>query len=484
MRPSALRLRAVLGLALLLAVPGHGQGPLERTTSAPASDDIFRGETREPYRLALRAYIWGYPLVRAAQLRQNITLAADTNRTQPPPPLAAPINRMAHARELATPEMRQGVAPNNDTLYSLAWLDMNDGPFVLETPDFGARYYTFQMGQADSSTDVALGQRTHGPRLPPVFIQGPDRRGPVPAGMVGVRSAQRYLMIAGRILVDGSSDLPAVHALQGRMKLRRFADYSRSSDVLPQVSPQHALVHAPRPQPDPLQFLEMLGNVLRDWRVAPEDAALVRSFERIGLTVSGGFRPDRLSPDVREALASGLKQGEVAVRSKTFTLGTRINGWGINYSGSQFNRDHLLRAAVAMDQIYVLPAAEALYPNARTDVAGKELDGRNSYVLRFGKGQFPPVNSFWSVTMYFAKGLMVPNSIQRYSIGDRTPGLVTGPDGSLEIVLQRDKPRDPAANWLPAPNEPFMLMMRLYRPKQAVLNRAWSPPGIIEVSPR
>ena len=192
-------------------------------------------------------------------------------------------------------------------------------------------------------------------------------------------------------------------------------------------------------QPDPLQFLEMLGIVLRDWRVAPEDAALVRSFERIGLTVGGGFRPTRLSPAVREALARGLKDGEAAVRSKTFTLGHPDQRLGRSTTAARsFDQDYLLRAAVAMDQIYVLPAAEALYPNARTDVAGKELDGRNSYVLRFAKGQLPPVDSFWSVTMYFAKGLMVPNPIQRYSIGDRTPGLVTGPDGSLEIVLQHD----------------------------------------------
>lgn len=470
-----------LGLLLLLVAPQAGSSAAEPATSASTTDDIFKGETRDPYQLALRAYVWGYPLVRAAQLRQNTTLPPDPGSARPPSPLAAPINHMRHARELATPAMRQGVAPNNDTLYSLAWLDMNDGPFVLETPDFGARYYTFQMGQADSSTDVSLGQRTNGSHLAPVFIHGPGSHASVPTGMIEVRSSQRYLMIAGRILVEDADDLPTVHRLQDGIRLRRWLDHSRSQDVAPPVSPQRPLAWNADAGADPLQFLQMLGTVLRDWRVTPEDSALVRSFERIGLTAGDGFQADRLSPAVRRDIKRGLEQGEATVRRKTFTLGSRVNGWAINYKGSQFGRDHLLRAAVAMDQIYVLPAAEAIYPNARTDIAEKELDGRKSYVLRFEKGKWPPVESFWSVTMYFAKGLMVPNPIARYSIGDRTSGLMTDRDGSLEIVLQHDRPRDTRANWLPTPSEPFMLMMRLYRPKAAVLSGAWAPPGIVQV---
>jgi hypothetical protein len=469
-------------LAILSASAAAIGAPPETVAAQPS--DVFAGKTQDPYQLALRAYVWGYPLVRAAEIRQNMTLPADPFRVRPSTAPGAPINRMGHARSLATPESRAGVAPNNDTLYNLAWLDLNDGPFVLTTPDFGKRYYTFQMGQADSSTDVALGQRTHGHQLPPVFIQGPEGRQRVPAGMVDVRSTQRYLMIAGRILVDGEQDLPAVHALQDGIKVRRWADYTRGRDVPPPVSAQRPLTQVTGAERSPLQFLEMLGSVLRDWRTSPQEAALVRSFAAIGLTTKDGFRPDRLSPAVREALARGLTDGEASVRRKTFMLGKRVNGWGINYGGSQFGQDYLLRAAVAMDQIYVLPAAEALYPNARTDTAGKPLDGRNSYVLRFTKDAKPPVDAFWSATMYYAKGLMVPNPINRYAIGDRTKGLTVAPDGSLEIVMQHEKPRDPKANWLPTPDEPFMVMLRLYRPQEAARTGAWTPPGIVQTPPR
>lgn len=472
-RPRWARLIVVLAAALL-------------ATSRAAADqgDIFKGATHDPVLLAERAYIWGYPLVRAAQIRQNTTLPADPFRVRLPSVAGAPINHIGHARELATPETRHGVAPNNDTLYSLAWLDLNDGPFVLTTPDFGSRYYTFQMGQADSSTDVALGQRTHGSHLPPVFIQGPGDRRSVPGGMIGVRSSQRYLMIAGRILVEGAADLPAVHVLQQGIRLRRWSGGPDGREMPLPVSRQRPLTGGDAQPADKLQFLEMLGSVLQDWRVAAADRALIRSFAQIGLTVEGGFRPDRLPPEVLRQVEQGLRAGEALVRRQTFTLGTRVNGWGINYGGSQFGRDYLRRAAVAMDQIYVLPAAEALYPNARTDVQGRELDGRRSYLLRFGKNELPPVDAFWSVTMYFAKGFMVPNALQRYSIGDRTLGLNRTPDGGLEIVLQHDRPSDPAANWLPTPDEPFMLMMRLYRPRAAARTAAWVPPGIVDKPPR
>ncbi len=468
---------------LTTPVVSSGQAP---SLTAPATDTsaLFHGKTSDPYRLALRAYVWGYPLVRAAQLRQNITLPPAPDSGRPAPPLSAPLNRIGHARALATPDMKQGVAPNNDTLYSLAWLDTNDGPFVLETPDFGTRYYTFQMGQADTSTTQSPGQRTHGSHLPPIFIQGPEQHESVPAGMMPVRSTQRYMMIAGRILVKGAGDLPAVHALQDRIVLRRYADYVAKRQVAAPVGAQRPLIDTASTAPPSLRFLDMLGNLLRDWRVTPTDAGLVASFAQIGLTPGEGFRPDRLSASQRDALSRGVAAGEKAVRAETLTLGTRVNGWGINYAGSQFGSDYLLRAAVAMDQIYVLPTDEALYPNARTDGSGRELDGRKSYVLRFAKARLPPVKSFWSATMYFAKGLLVPNPIARYSIGDRTPGLVYQRDGSLELVLQHDRPKDSTANWLPTPDAPFMLMLRLYNPETAVLDRRWAPPAITKTATR
>lgn len=472
----------LLTLAAPLVAGTPSEGPSKPTTE---SASIFADKTSDPHLLALRAFVWGYPLVRAAQIRQNVTVPSDPFVARPSSVSGAPINRFGHALELSTPETRQGVAPNNDTLYSLAWLDLTQGPFVLETPDFGSRYYTFQFGQADTSTDLALGQRNYGGKLPPVFIQGLDQNQPVPSGMVGVSASQRYLMIAGRVLVRSRDDLPMVHQLQAQIRLRRWVDYEAGRDMLAPTSEQRPLIAKGSLVPDGLSFFEMLGNILRDWQVRPEERELIRSFEAIGLSVAEGFQLDKLAPKARESVARGIADGQAVVRQKTFNLGATVNGWAINYGGSVFHDDYVLRAAVAMDQIYVLPAAEALYPNARVDGTGKELDGRNSYVLRFSPQNLPPVDSFWSATMYFAKGFMVPNEIDRYSIGDRTPGLIFAPDGSLEILLQHERPRDYSnVNWLPAPNDRFMLMLRLYQPKGAVLNGEWLIPAIEEVDPR
>jgi hypothetical protein len=470
MRRSA-GLFAMIGLVLGFA-PGAAAGAL---SGARTNAEIFAGDTHDPYVLAVRAYVWGYPLVRAAQLRQNATRPDDPYAKRPSTVAGAPLNTLGHARALATPETRIGVAPNNDTLYSLAFLDMNEGPFVLDSPDFGRRYYTFQFGQADTSTDQSLGRRTHGARLPPVFIVGPGYVGMAPEGMVVVESRDRYLMIAGRILVNGATDLPAVHALQDEIRLRRW---NAGAPAPATPTPQRPLTDPASGVPKDFEILEMLGAVLRDSTPTPRDRALITSFAQIGLTREHGFRLQDLRPAERSAIADGLADAEAVVRAKTYDLGRKVNGWSINYIGPRFGDDHLLRAALAMDQIYIVEPEEALYPSARVDGAGQPLDGKNRYRIRFAPDRLPPVGAFWSITLYHAKGFMVENPIDRWAIGDRTSGLTYGGDGSLEILVQHERPAgDVAANWLPAPNGPFMLLMRLYNPKAPILGGAWTPPS-------
>lgn len=442
------------------------------------------GDLEEFHALGSLAFVWGYPLVRAAQLRANLTRPVVPGDPAEAVVARGPLNAMAHARALATPHTRVGVAPNNDTLYSLAWLDLSAGPFVLEAPDFGKRYYTFQMGQADSSTDCSLGQRTHGGQLPPVFISGPDHDASVPAGMVHVRSRYRYLLIAGRVLVDGVSDLPAVHRLQDRIVLRRWGvpDAQKGVPGGPPVGPIPD--HGSTAAAGALVFMAQLGGVLADIGIAAQDAPILRSLARAGLTPETGFQADALGAAQQRALAEGLRAGEERVRAKTRALGRQVNGWSINYRGADFGDDHLLRAAVAMDQIYIVEAAEALYPSARVDSAGEVLDGRHSYRIRFTADAMPPVGAFWSITLYFAQGFMAPNGIDRWSIGDRTPGLVLERDGALEILVQHAPPEHGGCNWLPAPREPFMLLMRLYHPLAPAISGDWVPPAVEKIVTR
>jgi len=337
----------------------------------------------------------------------------------------------------------------------------------------------FSFNFADSAAEESLGSRTHGAKLPTLFIQGPGSDEPVPAGMLGVRSTTRYLNLAGRILVSGADEYPEVHALQDAIRLTPWSAY-RAGRPAPATGPaQRPLVDPVHPAPADLAFLEMLGNVLKDWVLAPEDAPLVASFRDIGLTPEAGFDVAKLARAQRVAIARGLEDGREAVHRRSLHHGIERNGWTTNLQGPRFGRDFLLRAGVAKDQIYVAIPEEAVYPIGRVDRDGRPLDGRNRYRIRIPADDQPPVDAFWSITAYDDDGFMVANPIDRYSIGDRTRGLAPAPDGSIEILLQHEAPSaGSTGNWLPVPAAPFCLMMRLYVPRQSVLDGRWAPPAI------
>ena len=228
-----------------------------------------------------------------------------------------------------------------------------------------------------------------------------------------------------------------------------------------------------------LSFLEQLGNVLRDFDTTqPSEIELVRSLARIGLTPRGGFDPGALRAEATVELARGLRDAAAIVRAKSLNLGVNVNGWTINYQGPRFGTDWLLRAGVVLDQRNVTVPEEALYPLGRVDNDGAALDGANAYRIHFAPGQLPPVGGFWSITIYDDAGRLVANPIDRYAIGDRTPGLMSNRDGSLDILIQDTQPASGPSNWLPAPAGRFYLMLRLYIPAPQILDGTWKPPAI------
>lgn len=442
------------------------------------TEDIYRGEKDDAYTLAMRAYIWGYPLVSSAIFRLTLTRQGSPPALNESTNAGAPLNRFGHGRALFDSTSR-GIAPNNDTLYSLAWLDVSQQPFVLETPDFGKRYYTFQMALADTSTAMSVGQRTHGGQLPPLFIYGPSFTGVVPSGMLGVSSYTRYLLIAGRMLVDGPEEYRTVHELQNQIRLYSWPDYCGGRTGAIDVPEQRPLLDSEHAADPGLAFMAMLGNVLRDWMtMSDEENRLVQSFRKIGLSAAYGFEPGTLSEECKNAIARGVADAKKTVEERSLCLGTNVHGWTMNYDGPRFGTDYLLRAAVCKDQRHVTLPEEALYPIARVDSTGMPLDGSHCYRITIAADDMPPVDGFWSLTLYNDSGSMVDNPIQRYSIGDRTPGLVIAKDGGLEIRLQHDPP-GPHVNWLPTPAQgPFYLMLRLYIPRKEVLEQCWLPPKI------
>lgn len=452
--------------------------------SAEPGAALLGAATTDLRALAVRAYVWGFPLVSAARIRLRGTSPDDPFAPRPPVSTGAPINAWGHSRVPADPSYRAGVGINVDTLYSSARLDLADGPFLVTSPDFADRYYTFQYAFADSSGQLSIGQRTHGGQLPPVLVAGPGDQTPAPPGALEVRSPTRYLLISGRLLFrpEVEGDLAAVHRLQDALTVRTWASVLDSRAASNPVSPQRRLVDPERPVDPALGFLEQLGNVLRDWVVEADDRDLVASFGRIGLSVADGFRPDRLSqPDLAE-VAAGLEEGQDVVQRASLHLGETVDGWTTNLRGCRFGGDHLLRAAVARDQIFVTVPEEAIYPVGRTDSEGRPLDGASSYRIRFAADALPPAAAFWSMTMYDDDGWLVDNPLGRYGVGDRTQDLVTGADGAVEVLLSRQPPApgDPV-NWLPAPAGRFYLMLRLYLPAPAALDGRWRPPPIVRV---
>lgn len=428
--------------------------------------------------LASTAYIWGSALVGSAQLRQNTTRPDDPFVGRSASSAGAPLNNIGHQRKLSDPSYNVGVAPNVDTLYSLAWLDLDGGPYVLETPDFGDRYYAFQIGYADTECDQCPGRRTHGAQLPPLLLHAQSFEGQIPPGMLSIPSRTRYLMIAGRILVEPGNpdDLAAVHRLQDEIRLRPLDRWANTEPGVNPVTDQRPLpTQATVDDPD-LVFLHALGVVLGEGVVRPSDRDLVASFEALGLRPEGGFDPAWGAGD-RASVVAGLRDGAALVDEKIGRLGAAANGWSVNLDGPRFGDDYLLRAAVAKNQIYVVPAVEAVYPVATVDGDGVPLDGRNAYRLTFTST--PPAQAFWSLTVYGIPGPLVANPLNRYAVGDRTPGIVVGDDGATTIVLQHEAPPgDTIANWLPTPAGPFTLMMRLYWPQPSVLEGEWMPPPI------
>ena len=431
--------------------------------------------------LATTAYVWGSALVASTRVRQNMTRPDDPFAVRPASSPGAPLNNVGHQRQLSDPQLTVGVAPNVDTLYSMAWLDLEQAPFVLETPNFGDRYYSFQIGYADTECDVCPGLRTHGPQLPPLFLHGPAYRGPVPEAMLPVASRTRYVMIGGRILVEPEDpgDVTRVHRLQEQITLRTLSRWESEADGPNPVSAQRRPPTIAEVGDADLVFLHQLGAVLTEGAVTTAERELVTSFAPLGLHASRAFDPQAIGDADRATVIAGLRDGEAAVEEKIGHLGLAGNGWSVNLRGSRFGDDHLLRAAVAKNQIYVVPAEEAVYPVTRVDGNGDRLDGRNRYRLVLDSP--PPADAFWSLTVYGIPGPLIANPLDRYAIGDRTPGLASGDDGAVTILLQHDEPAEGTSNWLPVPAGPFHLMMRLYWPQPPVLEGRWMPPPVKRV---
>ncbi len=388
------------------------------------------------------------------------------------------FNRFRHYAHAYTPANTDIPTPNIDTSYSWAWLDVRLEPVVLRVPAVTRdRYIVFQLFDLFTYNFAYIGVRSTGYDAGNYLIAGPKWNGATPEGIGRViRSETEIIGMLVRTSLNGASDLPNVRALQMSYIIQPLSEFAAA--VPPQPAPAISFPEWDERLALSGAFIGYLNFLLQFVSPHPSEAELYCRFARIGIDPGRPFRPAETPAEVLNAIEEGAAAGlrEIDEESARTTSSRELFGT------REFLQNNYLRRAVAAKLgIYGNSIEEAVYGRAHADADGNLLSGANRYVWRFERHQIPPVNFFWSATMYrLPERFLIANPIDRYSIGDRTPGLVYGADGSLEICLQQDDPDDNAqrANWLPTPAGPFEVIVRLYGPKNAVLSGRWKLPPV------
>lgn len=460
-----------LGTATVAATAGTRSAP-PRAHAAALTADQARA-------LGRQAYDYGLPLLEFLRVRreQSSVRCPDSSGN-------APVNSLSNARGFATAADRTVVAPNTDTLYSIAHLDLARGPIVLRHPDMGKRYYSFELLDPYTNVIDIPGAREDGGRAGSFVISWKHarRKGARPAASRLIKSKYRRVWVIGRTLATGPADQRKARKLMRQYRLQRLGGKKRRF-------PRGCRPGEPAKYPTPTDgpgFISALNRLLKKNPPPQRDDPLLSQLAPLG--VGPGLSPERagLAPDVLAALYDGVAQEAAslptATRLSILTQARQTAGWLLPAPNiGRYGTDYLFRAQIAVVGLGANTPNEAIYPTGITDGAGALYDGAHQYRLTFPPGEQPPAKYFWSVTMYDSAGYLVGNPIGRYSVGPTHPPLVKGPDGSIVIAIQRDPPADAGVNWLPAPAGTFRLNLRLYGPSVGARTGAWRPPGVVRV---
>lgn len=438
-----------IALALTAGLPDEGQ------CAAIAHDPT----AALAFAQGLQGFIYGYPLVDLTKQQYN-----ETHRIAPHQPIAAPVNSIVTYPHLLTPETQgQLRAPNADTLYLNAWIDLSRGPILLDVPTFGARYYTLAFMDLYGRPHH-VGTRTNGGSARRYALVGPSG-GAAPAGYETLRLQTDTVWMLGRILATDGTDLSEAKLLAAAIKLTGTV-----GEPVTEAAPLQPF--------NSLRYFELLNQALRIVPAKSGEEALMAQFDQAGFGPDRQFDPSALKPAEALGLGCAVLQGPKVLVKRGFRPARIQNGWMWSGAMADPGNDFLLRAEVARGG-YVNAPEESIYPAAITDNHGEPLRGDRRYRIRFARGGLPPVNAFWSLTAYDrSTSQLVANPLKRYNIGDRTRGLKLGKDGSLTLHLSATRPPGGSSNWLPVPSTPFHLVMRLYLPRAAALDGSYSLPPI------
>jgi hypothetical protein len=450
------------------------------TASAGAEAIVPDPDAARIQSIAEEAYIYGLPVV----MNYAVMYSFSVDRNSPQ--FKAPFNQLHNEARVLTPTDTVVVTPNSDTPYSFAWLDLRAEPVVISVPAVdAARYYSVMLCDGNTFNYGLFGSLTTGSKAGDYLAVGPDWKGEVPKAIGQVfRSTTQFSLALFRTQLFGQQDLEKVKAVQAGYRVRTLSAYLGIA-----APPAPAPVDFPKIDKELARtnFFASLDFALQFAPAGPEERDIRDKLASIGIGVGRFDEFKAVAAKYPREIAMGMRAGDRKVDHAVATAGEQRNGWRfatvLGGNREYFAGDWLRRAALAKAGIYALDASEALYPMARTLADGEVLDGsRHRYTLTFPAGQLPPASAFWSLTMYHSTSqFLVENAINRYLINSpMLPTLKKNADGSLTLFIQKDSPgADQESNWLPAPDGPIYLVLRIYGPQASVLNNQWQIPPLV-----
>jgi hypothetical protein len=464
----------LVALALCLAVPSYAQ---EKLTE------------KEAVEIAAEAYIYGYSLITTEVTRVQMTNVAKADGTH------APMGQFLNMKRYPPGDYRGVSAPNADTLYSIVWMDLGKEPMVFSHPDMAKRYYLLPMYSLWMPVIHSPGSRTTGEKAATYLITRSDWTGKVPEGMTQIKCPTRYMLILGRVYADGTDeDYKIVHGVQAKLSLVPLSAYGKPFTYeAPAVDPNPGFSMTDKPQDVILgmsvsEYFNRMAKLMgSDAPPAAEDAPILAKMAKIGVVPGQPFDITKLDPAVQKSITDLPKTTLAKIVAQAAGQSKLVNGWKIGgLITGHYGTNYFARSLIAAIGWPANLSEDAVYPTTFVDADGNKLNGANKYTLTFPKGQTPPVNGFWSITMYFDDGgwWFYPNPLNKFTVSMRDNPKFND-DGSLTLYFQNESPgTDKQANWLPAPKGEFLLTLRMYWSKERSptilpLGRGdWDPPAV------
>lgn len=443
---------------------------------------------QEAHDIAVNAYLYFYSPITMDLTRKQLTNLAPGKES-----IGGPMNTFANISAYPTADMRTVVRPNFDTLYSSAWLDLTKEPVVISVPDTHGRYYLLPM--LDMWTDVfaSPGWRTTGTKAANFVIVPPGWKRDLKGDLVGqfglpkdaqlIDAPTPYVWIIGRTKTDGPADYDAVHEIQAGYKITPLSEWGKTpTPIESRIDPSVDVKTPPKTIVDKMpadKFFAYAAELLRLHPPHITDQPILAQMRRIGIEPGKSFDMTKLDAAVQKALETAPQDAQRLIRWKLPTLARVANGWSMNTDTmGVYGNYYLKRALITQYGLGANLPEDAIYPANLADDTGKPLDGANKYTIHFDKAEMPPVDAFWSITLYDEEGFQVANKLNRFAVSSWMP-FKFNTDGSLDLYVQNESPgADNEVNWLPAPKGPFTLTMRLYAPRSEALTGKWNPPFV------